>query len=73
MIIIGELTNASRKAIDAILEARDAEAIQKVAREEVKAVADDTDINAGIFINEEPQYLKSLVETVQEVVDVPCY
>jgi 5-methyltetrahydrofolate--homocysteine methyltransferase len=73
MIIIGELINASRKAIGAVLEARDAEAIQKVAREEVKAVADYTDVNAGIFINEEPQYLKSLVETVQEVVDAPCY
>jgi len=72
MIIIGELINASRKAIGEAIEAGDAEAIQKVARDEVDAGADYIDINAGIFINQEPQYLKWLVETVQEVVDVPC-
>lgn len=72
MIIIGELINASRKAIGAAIKARDAEAIQKVARDEVEAGADYIDINAGIFINDEPQYLKWLVETVQEVVNVPC-
>lgn len=72
MIIIEELINASRKAIGAAIEARDAEAIQKVAKDEMEAGADYIDINAGIFINEEPQDLKWLVETVQEVVDVPC-
>jgi 5-methyltetrahydrofolate--homocysteine methyltransferase len=72
MIIIGELINASRKAIGAAIKARDAGAVQKVARDEVEAGADYIDINAGIFINDEPQYLKWLVETVQEVVNVPC-
>ena len=37
MIIIGELINASRKAIKAAIEAQDAETIQKVARDQADA------------------------------------
>jgi sulfate-transporting ATPase len=40
MIIIGELINASRKAIKAAIEAQDAEAIQNVAKEQAAAGAD---------------------------------
>jgi 5-methyltetrahydrofolate corrinoid/iron sulfur protein methyltransferase len=72
MIIIGELINASRKAIKAAIEARDAEAIQKVARDQAGAGADYIDVNAGIFVGEEPEYLKWLVETVQQATDQPC-
>jgi 5-methyltetrahydrofolate--homocysteine methyltransferase len=72
MIIIGELINASRKAIKAAIEAQDAEAIQKVARDQAEAGADYIDVNAGIFVGQEPQYLKWLVETVQQVTDKPC-
>ncbi|WP_372683385.1 methyltetrahydrofolate cobalamin methyltransferase [Desulfosarcina sp.] len=72
MIIIGELINASRKAIKAAIEANDAEAIAKVAREQAEAGADYIDVNAGIFVGKEPEYLKWLVETVQEVTDKPC-
>ena len=72
MIIIGELINASRKAIKAAIEARDAEAIQKVAKDQDAAGADYIDVNAGVFVGQEPEYLKWLVETVQQVTDKPC-
>ena len=72
MIIIGELINASRKAIKAAIEAQDAAAIQKVAKDQAEAGADYIDVNAGVFVGREPEYLKWLVETVQEVTDKPC-
>ncbi len=72
MIIIGELINASRKAIKAAIEAGDAEAIQKVATDQAEAGADYIDVNAGIFVGKEPEYLKWLVETVQQATDKPC-
>ncbi len=72
MIIIGELINASRKAIGAAIEAQDTDAIQQVAKDQSEAGADFIDVNAGIFVGKEPQYLKWLVQTVQEVTDTPC-
>lgn len=72
MIIIGELINASRKAIKAAIEAQDAAAIQKVAQDQAQAGADYIDVNAGLFVEGEPAYLKWLVETVQQVTDKPC-
>jgi len=72
MIIIGELINASRKAIRAAIKARDAAAIQKVAKDQADAGADYIDVNAGIFVGKEPEYLKWLVQTVQTVTDKPC-
>ncbi|MFW6372162.1 MAG: methyltetrahydrofolate cobalamin methyltransferase [Thermodesulfobacteriota bacterium] len=72
MIIIGELINASRKAIGAAIEAQDAETIKKVARDQFEAGANFIDVNAGIFVGEEPAYLEWLVRTVQEEVDAPC-
>ncbi len=72
MIIIGELINASRKAIKAAIEDRDAGAIQKAAREQAEAGADYLDVNAGVFVGREPEHLRWLVETVQQVTDKPC-
>lgn len=72
MIIIGELINASRKAIGAAIEGKDAETIKKVARDQFEAGANFIDVNAGIFVGEEPAYLEWLVRTVQEEVDAPC-
>ena len=54
MIIIGELINASRKAIGAAIEAGDTEAVQKVAKDQAEAGADFIDVNAGIFVGKEP-------------------
>jgi 5-methyltetrahydrofolate--homocysteine methyltransferase len=72
MIIIGELINASRKAIGAAIKAEDAAAIQKVAIDQEQAGADYIDVNAGIFVGKEPAYLKWLIEQVQSVTDKPC-
>ncbi len=72
MIIIGELINASRKAIGKAIEEQDAAAIQKVAADQAEAGADYIDVNAGIFVGKEPEYLRWLVETVQAVTDKPC-
>jgi len=72
MIIIGELINASRKAVGKAIEEQDAAAIQQLAKDQTAAGADYIDVNAGIFVGREPEYLKWLVEMVQEVTDKPC-
>ena len=72
MIIVGELINASRKAIAAAIEARDQNEIQQVAKDQSEAGADYIDVNAGVFVGKEPEYLEWLVTTVQSTVDGPC-
>ncbi|WP_425060164.1 5-methyltetrahydrofolate:corrinoid/iron-sulfur protein co-methyltransferase [Sporomusa carbonis] len=72
MIIVGELINSSRKAIAAAIEAQDVKQIQKVAQDEFAAGSHYIDVNAGIFVGKEAEYLKWLVKIVQEVVDAPC-
>ncbi|UCE53792.1 MAG: methyltetrahydrofolate cobalamin methyltransferase [Desulfobacterales bacterium] len=72
MIIVGELINASRKAIAEAIEKQDAVAIQKVATDQHENGADYIDVNAGVFVGQEVEYLKWLVSTVQAVVDTPC-
>jgi 5-methyltetrahydrofolate--homocysteine methyltransferase len=72
VIIIGELINASRKAIGAAIESADKDAIQKVAQDQDLAGAHFLDVNAGVFVDKEPEYLTWLVETVQDVSEKPC-
>ncbi|RLB42587.1 MAG: methyltetrahydrofolate cobalamin methyltransferase [Deltaproteobacteria bacterium] len=72
MIIVGELINASRKAIGTAIEAGDTDSIQRIAKKEFEAGADYIDVNAGIFVGKEPEYLTWLVKNVQEAVDAPC-
>lgn len=72
MIIVGELINASRKAIREAIEEQDSEVIKRLAREQVEAGADYIDVNAGIFVDKEVEYLKWLVTTVQSEVDAAC-
>ena len=72
MIIVGELINASRKTIRAAIENQDADTIQQIANDQFEAGAHYIDVNAGVFVGKEPEYLKWLVETVQSVVDAPC-
>ncbi|WP_022667834.1 methyltetrahydrofolate cobalamin methyltransferase [Desulfospira joergensenii] len=72
MIVVGELINASRKKIGEALSAQDADYIKEVAAAQHNAGAAFIDVNAGIFVEEEPEYIKWLVENVQEVVDGPC-
>jgi cobalamin-dependent methionine synthase I len=72
MIIIGELLNASRKAVAMAIESKDEPSIRKLAKDQEAAGANYIDINAGAFGKQEGEYLKWLVENVQEVVGVPC-
>lgn len=72
MIIVGELINASRKAMATAIERRDRKQIQEIARRQAENGADYIDINAGVFVGQEADYLKWLVTTVQEAVETPC-
>lgn len=72
MFIVGELINASRKPIRAAIEAQDAAIIQKVAVDQFEAGANYIDVNAGIFVHKEADYLTWLVEIVQEAAGTPC-
>jgi cobalamin-dependent methionine synthase I len=72
MIIIAELINASRRVIRAAIEARDAALIQQIARDQEAAGADYIDVNAGTLVGREPECIRWLVETVQQVTDRPC-
>ena len=72
MIIIGELINASRKAIKEAIEAADTDHIKDVALAQADGGADYIDVNAGVFVDKEPDYLKWLVKTVQSFKDIPC-
>ncbi len=72
MIIIGELINASRKAIKEAIEKQDAEHIKQVAADQQQHGAAFIDVNAGIFVGKEREYLQWLIRNVQEVVDIPC-
>lgn len=72
MLIVGELINASRKAIGEAIRAQDAEAVKKVAIDQREAGAHFIDVNAGIFVGKESEYLQWLVQTVQEATDAPC-
>lgn len=72
MLIVGELINASRKPIAAAIEAQDGDYIKEIAKNEWEAGANYIDVNAGIFVGQEGDYLEWLVKNVQEVVDAPC-
>lgn len=72
MIIVGELINASRKAVGEAISAQDAEAIKKLAVDQHEAGANYIDVNAGIFVGQEAGYLQWLVKTVQGAVNAPC-
>lgn len=72
MIIIGELINASRKSIARYIEQADSEAIKQLAIDQYEAGADYIDVNAGVFVGKEIDYLKWLINLVQESVPIPC-
>lgn len=72
MLVVGELINASRKVMGAAIEARDTVFIKKTACDQHQAGADYIDVNAGIFVKQEVEYLTWLVTTVQDTVDASC-
>lgn len=71
MLIIGELINTSRKLINEAVENKDAGYIKKIALDEVAAGANYVDVNCGTMLFDEVETMEWLVNTVQEVVQVP--
>ena len=71
MIIIGEKINSTLKAVRPAIEAKDAAVIQELAKKQYEAGATFIDLNAGMFIDDEPEKLEWLVNTVQAAVDAP--
>jgi len=71
MIIIGEKINSTLKAIRPAIENYDAGTVADMAVKQHEAGADFIDINAGIFVEDEPERLAWLAKTVQDAVDTP--
>ncbi len=72
MLIVGELINSSRKNIQPAVESKDEAFIKDVARKQVEAGAAFVDVNAGTFIDREPELLSWLVTTVQAETGAAC-
>lgn len=70
-LVVGELINTSRKAIREAVENRDAAYIQKIAMDQEAAGAHYLDVNCGTMIGEELEVMKWLVNTIQEVTELP--
>ena len=71
MLIIGERINSSRKPIQEAIRAGDADFIRLEAKKQTEAGAHYIDVNAGIFVGEEFEKIKWLMENVQEATDLP--
>ena len=71
MLIVAENINTSRKQVAPLVEAKDKEALQEIARKVTEAGADFVDVNCGTFVNEEPELLPWLVNVVQEATVKP--
>jgi len=72
MIIVGELINASRKAVAGAIEEQDGASIAALAKHQQEAGAQYIDLNAGVFVDCEGKYLKWLVQTTQEATGARC-
>lgn len=72
MIIIGERINTSRKAIAPAVMERNAQFIIAEANRQIEAGAAYIDVNCGTMVDNEPETLAWLVQTVQTVPGVLC-
>ncbi len=70
MLIIGERINATRKRIGEAVMKRDADLIKQEALKQIEAGAHMLDVNGGVA-GQEVENLAWLVDTVQEVAQVP--
>lgn len=71
MLIIAEKINSSRKSIAKAIENEDSTFIQKIAKEQEEAGADYIDVNAGSFVDDEKEKLVWIMQSVQQVTDLP--
>lgn len=72
MIIVGELINASRKSVGKAITNQDSDFIKKLAIDQTEANATYIDVNAGIFVGQESDYIEWIIKNVQEVTKLPC-
>jgi 5-methyltetrahydrofolate--homocysteine methyltransferase len=70
-LIVGELFNVSRKVVLENAEQRNVEYFRDIARKQVAAGAHYLDVNASKNLAEEIPLLTWMIETIQEVVDLP--
>jgi len=71
MLIIGEKINSSRKNIKEMVERKNKEFIQELARKQVEGGAQMLDLNIGTIRKNESENMQWLVKVVQEAVNVP--
>ncbi|MFZ2329995.1 MAG: methyltetrahydrofolate cobalamin methyltransferase [Atribacterota bacterium] len=71
MLIIGEKLNSTRKSVKEMIENRDIESVQELARIQVEGGARMLDINSSTASGDREENMKWLVRTVQKVVKVP--
>lgn len=71
ILIVGELINTSRRAVKEAVEARDADYIKKLAKMQVDAGANYVDVNCGTLVNNEPETMAWLVDTIQSYINHP--
>ncbi len=71
MLIIAERINSSRRKIAEAISGRDKGFIQGEAKAQAEAGAHYIDVNAGAFLDNEAEHLKWLIDSVQEVCDLP--
>jgi 5-methyltetrahydrofolate corrinoid/iron sulfur protein methyltransferase len=71
MLVISERVNGMFRKVAKAIEKRDSEFIQKLAQEQVACGAQMLDVCTGPGIDEPEEVMKWLVNSVQEVVDVP--
>jgi len=73
MILIGENINVMSKKVARAFKERDKKTIQEMAVALAEAGMDYLDLNIGPARKEGPELMRWLVETVQEVVDLPLF
>ena len=71
MIIIGENIHVIAKAVNQAVQARDPKPIQDLAKAQVEAGADYIDLNLGPLTKNPEETMQWVINTVQEVVDLP--
>jgi len=71
MVIIGENIHVIARAVSTAIKERDAKVIQDLTRAQVEAGADYIDLNLGPLRKDPEETMQWVVNTVQEVADLP--
>ena len=71
MIVIGENIHVIAKAVSVAIRERDTKVIQELAKAQVETKADYIDLNVGPMKKDPEETMQWLVNTVQEVTDLP--